>query len=467
MIQKNQEYIGIVEDMGMNGEGVIKNDGITVFVPFAIAGEKIKYKILKASGRVAYAKLLEVFTPAEERVRPKCPVFSKCGGCDLQHVKYIEQLKIKENKIKNCFKKIAFTEVNLKPSVKSDLDFRYRNKLQLPVGETENGTAIGFYALNSHRIVPVTDCLINPEWTASIISSTKKFMEETGLKGYNELTGSGDIREITVKEIRGALIITAVILGKSLRKVERFVEILKEELKCEFSLFINHNDKKGNFVYGDEFTLVYGKETYSSEMLGIKYKTGVRSFSQVNTSVCEKLYSAVNSLVEGENITVIDAYSGAGLMTALLSKKANKAIGIEIVKEAVQIADELAEENGLKDKITNYNGKCEDILPDVIRREKEAGNDTVIVLDPPRKGCDLSVINAVKNSGADKVIYVSCKPSTFARDVGLLIGTLEVKENQIVKAEENNGTYNIDFARAFDMFPQTKHVETLLVLSHK
>lgn len=467
MLQKNQEYIGIVEDMGMNGEGVIKNDGTTVFVPFAIAGEKIKYKILKVSGRVAYAKLLEVFTPAEERVRAKCPVFSKCGGCDLQHVKYVEQLKIKENKIKNCFKKIAFTDINLKTTVKSDLDYRYRNKLQLPVGETENGTIIGFYALNSHRIVPVSDCFINPEWTAQIISVVKSFMAETGLKGYNEISGAGDIREVTVKEICGALIITIVALRKNLPNIERLIQLFKEELKSEFSLFINFNDKKGNFVYGDEFTLVYGKETYSSEMLGIKYKTGVRSFSQVNTGVCEKLYSAVNTLVDGENITVIDAYSGAGLMTALLSKKANKAVGIEIVSEAVKIANELAEENGLKDKITNYNGKCEDILPDVIRREKEAGNDTVIVLDPPRKGCDISVINAVKNSGADKVIYVSCKPSTLARDVGLLIGTLEVKENQIVKAEENNGTYNIDFARAFDMFPQTKHVETLLVLSHK
>lgn len=467
MLQKNQEFIGIVEDMGMNGEGVIRNDGVTVFVPFAIVGEKIKYKILKVSGRVAYAKLLEVFTPAEERVRPKCPVFSKCGGCDLQHVKYIEQLKIKENKIKNCFKKIAFTDINLKNTVKSDLDYRYRNKLQLPVGETENGTVIGFYALNSHRIVPVTDCFINPEWTAQVISAVKKYMKDAGLKGYNELTATGDVREVTVKEIRGALIITVVILGKNLPKTERLIEFLKEELICEFSLFINYNDKKGNFVYGDVFSLIYGNETYSSEMLGIKYKTGVRSFSQVNTGVCEKLYSAVNSLIDGENITVIDAYSGAGLMTCLLSKKAKKAIGIEIVSEAVKIANELAEENGLKDKITNYNGKCEDILPDVIRREKEAGNDTVIVLDPPRKGCDISVINAVKNSGADKVIYVSCKPSTLARDVGLLIGTLEIKENQIVKAEENSGTYNIDFARAFDMFPQTKHVETLLVLSHK
>ncbi len=464
-MEKNEEKIGLVVGLGANCEGIVKQDGMVVFVPFTLVGEKIRYKVLKVTSKCAYGKLIEVLTPAEMRVRVNCQFYGKCGGCQLQHVKYVNQLKIKEETVANCFNKIANINVNVKPTVKGDNQFRYRNKLQLPVGNTKNGTVIGFYAENSHRIVPINDCLINAPWTADVISAFKAYIDEFDIKGYNETDGSGELREITVKEIKGSLIITAVVLDENIRGKNRLVEILSECVKYKFSLYLNVNKKNTNVIYGDKFILLYGAKDYSSDMLGIKYKIGVQSFMQVNNSVCAKLYSAVRDAVcADENTVVIDAYSGAGLMTALLAKQAKKAIGIEIVPEAVKCANELAVQNGLEDKITNYLGKCEDILPKIIEKEKAENNNVCVVLDPPRKGCDLKVINSIIENDIDRVVYVSCKPSTLARDVGLLVGSLEQVNGEIVKAKEYKERYTVSLVRPYDMFANTKHVETLVCL---
>lgn len=466
MLKKNQEREAVVCGIGMNGEGVLKDDGVTVFVPYTLVGEKIRYKVLKVTSKCAYGKAIEILTPAEERVRPRCPVFGKCGGCQLQHVRYLDQLKIKENKVEQCFKKIAGIDVEVSPAVKEESGFFYRNKLQLPVGETNDGTVFGFYAENSHRIVPIEDCPINGFWTKSVISSFKDYMSEAGLKGYSEIDRSGDVREVTVKEVKDSLIITVVSLKRALPQTELLVSLLKKRLKPDFSLFLNYNPADTNVVYGDEFFLLYGPPEYPSDMLGVKFKMGVRSFMQINSSVCSKLYSAVvQAAGADENTTVIDAYSGCGVMTALLAKRAKKAIGVEVVKEATEIADKLAERNGLKDKIENYCAKCEDVLPSIIAKERSQGAKITVVLDPPRKGCDVKVLNAVIESGADRIVYVSCKPSTLARDVGLLVGTLAVDGNEIKRVKDVEPRYEIAQIRPYDMFPQTKHVETLVVLS--
>jgi 23S rRNA (uracil1939-C5)-methyltransferase len=465
-MKKNEEKVGTVVALGSNGEGVLKQDGTIVFVPFTLVGEKIKYKVLKVTSKFAYGKVLEVLTPAEMRVRADCPVFSKCGGCHLQHVKYANQLKIKEEAVANCFKKIANLELDVKPTLKGDVQYRYRNNLQLPVSYTPKGTVIGFYVENSHRVVPIDDCLINAVWTENVIKSFNRYINELDIKGYNENDCSGELREITVKEVKGKLIITAVVLDKNLRGVDRLIEILKEEVKYKFSLFLNVNNADTNVVYGDEFFLVHGPAEYSAEMLGVKYKTGVRSFMQVNDYVCCKLYSAARDAVSADDDTVvIDAYSGAGLMTALLAKNAKKAYGIEIIKEAVDCANELAVKNGLENKITNYLGKCEEILPDLVKKHKD--ENVCVVLDPPRKGCDIKVINALLESKPNKIVYVSCKPSTLARDVGLLVGSLQVINGEVKKVAEYMPNYEISFVRPFDMFAQTKHVETLVCLTRK
>lgn len=464
-MEKNQEFIGTVCAMGANGEGIIKQDGRVVFVPFTLLGEKVKYKILKVTSKCIYAKAIEILTPSEIRVRPKCQVFSKCGGCQLQHIKYQNQLTIKEANIKNVFKKVANLDVVVMPTIRGDNEYRYRNKLQLPVSNTLNGTKIGFYAENSHRIVPIIDCPINAVWTKDIISAFYSYIQEFNIKGYDEINNSGYLREITVKEIKGNLIITVVILRDELIGKERLIQLLKDNVKYPFSLFININAKNTNVIYGEKFKLIYGEPNYYGDMLGIKYKIGVQSFMQVNSCVCSKLYSAVRALVDADDKTVvIDAYSGAGLMTAILAEKAKKTIGIEVVKEAVDCANDLATINKLDDKISNYLGKCEDILPDIISQEINNKNEITLVLDPPRKGCDLSVIKSIINSDIKKIIYVSCKPSTLARDVGLIVGTLAEENGEIKKLEAQQHRYKITYLRPFDMFAQTKHVETLVCL---
>ncbi len=460
--------MGIVSAIGSNGEGIIKQDGTVVFLPYALVGEKIKYKVLKVTSKCAYGKVMEIFSPAEIRERPMCPVFEKCGGCQLQHIRYINQLKIKEDNVSACFKKIAGLDVKVKSTVKGEKNIRYRNKLQLAVCDSEFGAKIGFYAENSHRIISIDDCIINAEWTKDVISAFKKYIEELNVKGYNEAENSGELREITVKEVKGSLIITAVSVKENLRGAQRLLEILKSSIKQTFSLYVNVNDKETNVIYGDKFNLIYGEGSYTGEMLGVKYNIGVQSFMQVNNAVCSKLYSAVRSAVNADEFTtVIDAYSGAGLMTALLAKNAEKAIGIEIVPEAVDCANQLAKANKLDHKITNYLGKCEDILPQIIEKEKLEGNKICVVLDPPRKGCDLKVINSLVNSNIDKIVYVSCKPSTLARDIGLLVGSLEVVNGEIKKAEAFVPRYDVESVKPFDMFSHTKHIETLVSLTRK
>ncbi len=467
-MEKNEELVGVVSGIGSNGEGIIKQNGTVVFVPFTLIGEKVRYKVLKVTSKCSYGKVIEVLTPAEIRVRAKCPVFGKCGGCQLQHIKYLNQLKIKEENISTAFKKIANLDIKVKPTIKGDDQFRYRNKLQLPVVNSLRGTEIGFYAENSHRVIPIDDCIINAPWTENVIKAFKRYIKECNVVGYNEQEGSGDIREITVKDVKGNLIVTVVTPIKKLKCADKLIEILKQDLKYNFSLYQNVNAKMTNVIFGEEFILHYGAPDYTAEMLGLKYKIGVQSFMQVNNSVCAKLYSTVRELVGAdENTVVIDAYSGAGLMTALLAKNAKKAIGIEIIPEAVSCANELASLNGLNEKVVNYQGKCEEIMPDIIAREKAQNASVCVVLDPPRKGCDIKVLNAIKNSNIDKVVYVSCIPSTLARDVGILTGALKVVDGELKKVEADEYDYNITYVRPFDMFAQTKHVETLVVLQRK
>ncbi len=468
MLKKNDVKIGKVIDLGINGEGVIKDENTVIFVPFAILGEEIRYKVLKITSKCAYGKLLEVISPSIDRTEPQCIYYTKCGGCQLQHINYQKQLEIKRESIKNAFSKVAFLDVETKDVVVGNDCFRYRNKISLPISQNGDKLLVGFYAENSHRVVDIDDCIINPEWTSSLIKSVKEYMTKFSLKGYDEISSSGDVREITAREVSNKLIITIVTLSKRLKGINDFVEILKKYITQEFTLYLNYNPKNTNKIYGDEFYLISGKPKHYGEMLNVKFPMGAQSFMQVNSDVCEKLYSKVNELVgNSENNVVIDGYSGAGLMTALLAKTAKKVYGIEIIPEAVEHANSLAKENGLDEKITNYVGKCEEIMPDIIAKEKKENARITLVLDPPRKGCDLSLLDCIIKNDIDKIVYVSCKPTSLARDVGLLVGTLERIDGQVKKRETSLNRYVVETVIPFEMFPQTKHVETLVVLQRK
>ena len=466
-MKKNDEVTGVVTALGCNFEGIVKVDNTVCFIPFALLGEKITFKVLKVNKNVAYCKLLEVLTPADERVRPLCKVFSKCGGCLLQHIKYKEQLKFKTNVVKDCFKKIAGLEVNVKNTVKSDAEYNYRNKLQLPVRTTDKGNLIGFFAENSHRIVPITECSIQKEWNTQIIEIFNDFIHKYNVSCYNEETKTGELRHIVVRSVEKTLIIVAVVNGNTLTNYDKLISMLQQRF-MKFSFFINENTGDSNVILGNNFTLLYGEEKVNVEEFGIKYSIGAQSFMQVNDGVKSKLYLDVIKLLDLDSeTTVIDAYSGAGLMTAMFATRAKKSIGIEIVQEAVNSANELAKQNGLVGKMTNYCAPCEDVLPKIIETQRLITDKISVVLDPPRKGCDRKVLEAILKSKPDKIVYISCSPQTLARDVGILTGSLYYDGKELKKAQNFNSEYQITHAQPYDMFPQTKHVETLVCLSKK
>ena len=463
-MRKNDEFIGNVSAVGSNMEGVIRLDNYVCFVPFALLGEKVKFKVLKTTKNIAFCKLIEVLTPAEQRVRPRCCVYGKCGGCQLQHLRYKDQLKVKTDTVFDCIRKISGLETEVLPCVKCDTEYEYRNKLQLPVRCDNGVNKIGFFALNSHRVIETDACPIQKPWSTDVIQVFKDFISETGVSCYNEQTGEGVIRHIVVRQVDLSLMITVVVNAKTLPNYQLLIEKLSYKFK-KFSLFINENLEDTNVILGEKFTCVYGEPSYYTEEFGIRYEVVPQSFIQVNNFIKKKLYHDVIKTLNADSDTVvIDAYSGAGLMTALLSQNAKKVYGIEIVKEAVESADKLVKINGLSGKVQNICAPCEEELPTLIKKLRENGDKISVVLDPPRKGCDRKVLEAILTAKPDKIVYVSCSPQTLARDLGILVGSLQYVGNELKKSQEYEPNYKITKVQPYDMFCQTKHVETLVLI---
>ena len=470
MIEKNQIISAVTDALSSNGEGIVRHEGVTFFVPYCLPGEKVTFRVLKVKDGIGYGKAEEILTPAEERVRPVCPVFSRCGGCQLQHLDYRCQLRFKGNVVRDALKKIAGLEISVPAAVKSDLSYGYRNKLQLPVGaDKEGNSVIGFYAERSHRIIPVSDCPIHPEWAGKLIAALGRYMKECAVKGYDEETGKGKIRHIVVREIGNQFIVVLVSASPELPNLRYFEELLGTVFP-KFTLWLNINDKNTNVIFGKKFLLQSGPGFFEGEEGGIRYEAGPVTFVQVNAGVRAKLYaSAVNALAADGDEVIVDAYSGGGLLTAMFAKKCRRAYGIELEEEAVRCADSLKQKNGLSN-MTNICGKVEEKLSAVL--EKERGEKLRLILDPPRAGIARSVLNAVLKSGIERIAVISCNPATLARDLGILTGSLTEREGELVKNPEyaeggESGYYTIESIQPFDMFPQTKHVETLICLERK
>ncbi len=474
MIEKNDIICAVTDAIGSNGEGIIRHEGVTFFVPACLPGEKVRFKVLKIKGNIGYGKAEEILTPAEERVRAKCPVFLRCGGCSLQHMDYAFQLAHKTNVVKDSLRKIGGLNIEVLPTVKSDLSYGYRNKLQIPVGVDKDGkTVIGFYAEHSHRIVPVSACSIQPEWAEKLIAVIKRYLTECAVKGYDEENKTGAVRHLVAREIGGKFIVTLVTVKKELPNLNYLIGLLRDAIG-EFSLYLNFNAEDTNVIFGKEFQLVHGSGFFEAEEQGIRYEAGPVTFLQVNENVRTKLYKdALKTVCETGDEVVIDAYSGGGLLTAMIAKKAKRVYGIELEAEASKCADSLKEKNGLSN-MTNICGAVEDKLPAVLKKEK---NEKLrLILDPPRAGIARSVLKALLESGIEKLTLISCNPATLARDLGILTGRLIESEGELVKnpayaelaeGETLDGYYTVERVQPYDMFPQTKHVETLVVLQRK
>ena len=475
MIEKNDIICAVTDAIGTNGEGIIRHEGITFFVPACLPGEKVRFRVLKVKGNIGYGKVEEILTPAEERVREKCPVYAKCGGCCLQHLDYSAQLAHKSSIVKDTLRKIGGINVAVPTAIKSETPYKYRNKLQIPVGVDKEGkTVIGFYAEHSHRIIPITACAIHPDWAEKLIAVVRRYMTECAVKGYDEETKKGSVRHIVAREIGGKYIITLVSAKRELPNLPYLVGLLSAQFQV-FSLYVNFNDADTNVILGKEFQLVHGMGVFEAEEHGITYEAGPVTFLQVNQSVREKLYKdALKTVCADGDEVVIDAYSGGGLLTAMIAKKAKRVYGIELEEEASRCADSLKAKNGLEN-MTNICGYVEEKLQAVL--EKEKGEKVRLILDPPRSGIARSVTKALLASGIPKLTLISCNPATLARDLGILTGRLiETESGELVKNpayegkadnEVLDGYYGIEKIQPYDMFPQTKHVETLVVLSQK
>lgn len=463
IVEKNEKIVVTCDALGSQGEGVVRHEGTTLFVPYLLPGERAEVKVLKVKGNVAYAKIEEILTPAEERVRPRCAVFARCGGCQLQHLKYRVQLKFKTNLVKEALRKIGGIETPVTFCERSEKEYGYRNKLQLPIGRRREENVVGFYAERSHRIVPTDSCPIHPDWSEKLIAAVNRFMEKCGLDGYDEETGTGQLRHIVVRELRGKYIVTLVTTVREIKGIDYLIFLL-DEIFPAYSFYLNFNDKKTNVIFGDEFTLLKGKGVYDCTDGGIVFEAGPQTFVQVNENVRGKLYDRALAFAD-ETDTVIDCYAGGGLLTAKFAKKCKKAYGIEIVPEASACADAVKARNNLEGKMENLCGKVEELLGRVLAEEKDA----VVVLDPPRAGVARSVLRQLLAARVKRIVMISCDTATLARDVGILTGSLvETEKGELIKAsslgKEPEGKYAVQTVEPFDMFPQTKHVETMVVL---
>ena len=445
MIEKNNEYLTTILDMTHDGAGVAKIDGFVVFVDGAIIGENVKIKILKVTKNFAYGKLLEIIEPSGYRRPVTCENFKKCGGCSLLHMSYPATLEFKRKVVRDCFKRIGHREVDVMPTIGMEEPYFYRNKVQFPVGNFNGKITTGFYSERSHNIVPITDCSIQPKIANKLICNIREFLRNNDISAYDESTGNGFLRHIIIRnsEKTGEVMIILVTNGKSFEKKDEFVKFMLEKCAKIKSIVQNVNTKKTNVIMGENNIRLYGKDTIKDYIGKFSFNISPNSFFQVNSVQTEILYNKVLEFTDlrGQE-NVFDLYCGIGSISLFLAKKAKRVYGVEVVKPAVQNAKENAKENGVTNALF-YCGKAEEVVPKLYDDGIAAD---VVVVDPPRSGCDKVLLDTIIKMKPDRIVYVSCNPGTLARDVEMLDG------------------YEIRKAQPVDMFPWSFHVETIALL---
>ncbi len=446
-MEKNREVVLDIVDMTFDGYGVGKAEGLAVFVPLTAVGDKVKVKILKVKKAFCYGKVMEILEPSSDRTEPDCEAFSRCGGCVYRHIDYKAETKIKLNKVSSAMQRIGKAKFPAKEILSAQKTERYRNKAQYPV--STDGSA-GFFATHSHRIIPCGDCALQPEIFKSIIGACEEFVKENDISIYNEETNKGLLRHIYIRRATavGSIMLTLIINGDNLPNAEKLIEKVKsvcgENLK---SVQININKKKTNVILGDSCKVLYGDETITDILSGIKVRLSPLSFYQVNRDMAEVLYKKTAEYAEPQDKNILDLYCGAGTIGLSMAKKAKSVIGVEIVPEAIKDAEFNAKAN----KIENARFICGDAAAAAGQLAKEKITPDVVIVDPPRKGCDAELLKTVTNDfNPERVVYVSCDPATLARDTAVL---------------EEFG-YKLQEYTAVDLFPRTSHVETVALFTN-
>ena len=450
--RKNDLVTLEIEDCGIDGEGIGKADGFTVFVKDAVIGDTVTAKIIKAKKNYGYGRLMEVLKPSPYRVEPKCEFARQCGGCQLQALSYDQQLVFKTNKVKGHLERIGgFTDIPMEPIIGMDELFHYRNKAQFPVGRNKEGKIVtGFYAGRTHNIIENRDCALGVAENKEVLDRVIAHMEKYGIEPYNEATGKGLVRHVLIrygyftKEVMVCLILN----GNKLPKEEQLVKSLCE-IPGMTSITINVNKKHSNVILGEEIRLLWGQEYITDRIGDISYQISPLSFYQVNPMQTQKLYAKALEYADlhGQE-TVWDLYCGIGTISLFLTQKAKFVRGVEIVPAAIENAKENAKLNGLENT-EFFVGKAEEVLP---REYKKNGvYADVIVVDPPRKGCDETLLETMVEMNPDRIVYVSCDSATLARDLKYLC----------------ERGYELRKVCPVDQFGMTVHVETVVLLSQQ
>ena len=463
-MQKNDVVTVKIEDMGSSGEGIGKIDGYTLFIKDSIIGDVVEAKIMKAKKKYAYAKLMNVVTPSKYRVKhPACKLARSCGGCQIQEMEYRRQLRFKEDKVRENLIRIGGIPKEIlsrvmEPIVGMEKPFAYRNKAQFPIGTDHNGRIIaGFYAGRTHSIIPNRKCALGVEVNERILGIVIDFMEEYRISAYHEEEHWGLVRHVLIrygfqtKEIMVCLVIN----GQEIP----YGEVLAERLSIiegMTSVTYSVNRERTNVIMGEAIRPLWGQMYITDKIGDVKYQISPLSFYQVNPVQTEKLYGIALEYagLTGEE-TVWDLYCGIGTISLFLAGKAKQVYGVEVVPQAVRDARNNAGMNGIRN-VEFFEGKAEEVLPEFGRRyEEEHGGKKyhadVVVVDPPRKGCDAGLLGTIVEMGAEKVVYVSCDPATLSRDLKYL----------------RREGYEVERVGVVDQFPHTVHVETVVMLSHK
>lgn len=443
-VQKNEQLTVYIEDLTHDGAGVAKVDGYPLFIAGGLPNETVEVHVLKTLKNYGFAKLKNIVEPSPFRVEAPCPVFYECGGCQLQHMTYEGQLAWKESMVRNVMQRIGKIEAPVLPVKGMDKPWEYRNKSQIPFG-LENGQVIaGFYQAKSHRIADTNTCLIQSDEADRLLRAVKENALKLDLVPYNEETKKGQLRHLVVRKghATGEVMVVLVTKHAKLAKQEEIIQFIREVEPNVQSIVHNVNKQNTNVIFGNETNVIWGKAVIEDLIGDVRFEISARSFYQVNPVQTEVLYKQALDYAQltGEE-TVIDAYCGIGTISLFLAQKAKQVLGVEIVPQAIEDAKRNAELNGFTNTYFEA-GPAEEVIPNWYKEGKHAD---VLVVDPPRKGCDEALLTTIIEQRPKRVVYVSCNPATLARDLRIL----------------EDGGYKTKEVQPVDMFPQSTHCEAV------
>lgn len=448
MLAKNQCFEMTCDAFGQDAQGVCRHEGMAVFVPGLLPGERALVRIVKPEKRYAFGRVEKLLEKSPSRAEPFCPIYKRCGGCVCQHMTYEASLAFKRQQVQDLLRRVGGLSIEVPPVWGMAHPFGYRNKGAYPVAQTDSAPVCGFFAPRSHDLIPLPEngCAIQGEDSAKATQAVLNWMRENSVPAYDEQTGRGLVRHIMTRSTTsGELMVVVVVTRVDIPKASRLIELLRAAVPGLCSVCLSVNSRRTNVILGTDIRVLWGKAAMEDTLCGLRFSVSPLSFFQVNPQQTERLYGLALEYADLTGAeTVVDAYCGAGTISLLLAQKAKKVIGIEIVPEAIQNANENAARNGIANAEFHV-GATEDLLPKLV---ENGLRPDVIVLDPPRKGCDPAVLQAIIAAAPKRVVYVSCGAPTLARDAKLL----------------TEGGYAAERVQCVDMFCWTGAVETVMSL---